>query len=147
MTRAWARAYSCRLGHGSCPSRHRRAPSSWRAFDALGYGHHERLAVVVEYRRELESEDYLAGQGPGGVAHQQVDLAFFQRRKACGGHERHECDLVRVPQHGRGHGTAEVDVEAQPGPAAFRSEKPGMPSLTPQRSCPRAWMVGSRSAP
>ncbi len=36
-----------------------------RAFDALGQGDKESLAIVEEHGRELDAEDSLAGQGPG----------------------------------------------------------------------------------
>ena len=76
--------------------------------------HHEALAVVVGGGREVEAELGVAGQRPGGVARQQVDLARLQGREALLGVERHELHLVAVAEQGGSNGAADVDVEADP---------------------------------
>src|SRR5688572_25487657 len=57
---------------------------------------HEALAVVVRGGEEGEAERCVAGQGPGGVARQDVHLAGLQRREALLGGERHPLHLVAV---------------------------------------------------
>src|SRR5690606_14851061 len=49
-----------------------------------------------------------------GVARENVDLAGLQGREALLRIERHEVDLLRIAQHGRGNGAAGIDVQARP---------------------------------
>ena len=80
--------------------------------------HHETLAVIISNGREIEPERGVARQGPGGVAHQHIDLSRLQGRKAVLRRQRHEFDLLGIVENGGRHGAAEIDVEA--GPVALR---------------------------
>jgi hypothetical protein len=77
-------------------------------------GHHEALAVIEIDAGILQAEPGIALERDGGVAHQHVDLARLQSKKALLGGERHVLGLGRIAQHGGGDGVAEVDVEARP---------------------------------
>jgi hypothetical protein len=86
---------------------------------------HEALAVVVGDAGEVQAQRGVAGQRPGGVARQDVDLARLQCGEALLRVQRHEADLVAVAEHGRGYRAADVDVEAGPVALAVGRGEPG----------------------
>jgi hypothetical protein len=60
--------------------------------------HHEALAVIEGDPGEDEAQGRVAGQGPGGVARQDVDLARLECREPLLGGQRHELDGVGSPK-------------------------------------------------
>jgi hypothetical protein len=87
--------------------------------------HHEALPVVVGDAGEAQAQRCVAGQRPGRVAGEDVDLAGLQRGEALLRRQRHPLDLVGVAQHGRRNRAAGVDVEAGPVALAVRRRETG----------------------
>ena len=106
------------LGGGALLHADRGAVELERRIHLQRLAHHEALAVVVVDAGEVQAERGVARRGPGGVAHQHVDLARLQRGEAVLGRQRHEFDFAGVVEDGRGDGAADIDVE--PGPFALR---------------------------
>src|SRR5262249_11886799 len=74
---------------------------------------------------EVEAERGVAHDGPGGVAREDVHFARLQRGEALLRGERRVAHLVRVAEHRRGHGAAEIDVEAAPDALRIRLREAG----------------------
>src|SRR6185369_4296795 len=79
--------------------------------------HHEALAVVKRDAGEDHALRRVAGERPGGVARENVDLARLQRGEPLLRAGRLELHFVGVAEDGGGDGAANVDVDT--GPAAL----------------------------
>src|SRR5687767_15390270 len=94
----------------------RSAVQLFRALHVELLRHHEALADVVVHADEVEAEAGVAGDGPGGVAREDVDLARLHRGEALLRGQRGVAHLVRIAEYRRGDRAAEVDVDAAPDP-------------------------------
>ena len=72
------------------------------------------MAVVKIDADEVKTEAGVAGEGPGGVARQDVDFAGLQGGEALLGGERRVAVFLGVAEERRGDGSAEIDVDAAP---------------------------------
>ena len=84
-----------------------------RGDEAALIARHEALTVDVEDAGELQAR-HIAIHRPRGVTREQIDLPGLQRIKPRRRIDGHEFDLVGIPEHGRRHGAAEIDIEADP---------------------------------
>jgi len=83
-------------------------------FQPFAHADHQRLAVVEVGRAEVQRVLRVAGQRPGGVAHQDVDLAGDQGGEPVLGADNVQLQRVGsgLAEDGGGIRLAEVDVEA-----------------------------------
>ena len=109
---------------------------------------HEALAVVVEDADEGHAEIEVAGQGPGGVAREQVHLTLAQGIEAIGVVQGTKVTLSALPRTAAATARQKSASSRVQSPAASLWERPGSSPLTPQRRVPRAGRrPGSRPRP
>ena len=73
---------------------------------------HETLTIVVIHSDEIETKIVVTGEGPGGVADQNVDFASGQRGEAGLGGQRNKLNRLRVAECRSSDCPAQRDVEA-----------------------------------
>jgi hypothetical protein len=86
---------------------------------------HEALAVIQLDAGEIDRVAGIAGQGPGRLGEQHVELARDQRVDRLGEAQRDELGRVGVAQERRREGAAQIDLEPDPAAIGSAGRKPG----------------------
>src|SRR5208337_3586424 len=89
------------------------------------------LAVVVIDGNKVNAQLILAGEGPRGVAAQNVDLFGLECGKPGLGRQSHILYLVGIAKYGGGNGPARVNVEPPPYALIIRHPETVEPSIDP----------------